>query len=144
MKQPTALREADHYRVVWHIDADPGVTLNDTLDPTFWAHVARRLRPRARIEVHAADNSWFAELIVRSASNLEAHVAVMRYVDLDAADREARKTAAKISLTVVRKGPTLKWCVVQNPGNIVLVDRLETRADAEAWLENPPQQAQAA
>lgn len=138
MKQPTVLREADHYRNVWHIDLDPGATLADTLDPKFWAHVAGRLKAKARIEVHAADGSWFAELMVRSATRTEARVVLMREVDLDKADKEAAAAKAVEVLEYVYRGPVAKHSVRRKSDGAILAERLESKREALGWIANPP------
>jgi hypothetical protein len=145
--KPTILREAEHYRTVWQISVDKDETRQSILEPSFWAHVAARLRPQARIEVLAADGSWFSELIVRSigpsgARPTEARVSELRHVDLDLADAAAMKAADDAPMTAVYKGPTVKWGVQH--GNVLLVSGLANKQAAMDWIANPPQEREAA
>lgn len=148
--KPTIIREVEHYRgAAWHVTADKGETRESILAPTFWAHIASRLRPLARIEVFAADGSWFSELIVRSvgptgARPTEARVVELRHVDLDAADAVSRDVAPDTSLEAVWKGPSVKWVAQRKGDKMVQESGFGSKADAEAWIANPVKRAEAA
>ncbi|MPZ31198.1 MAG: hypothetical protein GEV13_09415 [Rhodospirillales bacterium] len=64
--RPHRLRDAFDCRSTFQVVLDPETTFDDILKLDFWVHVARRLKVRDRIEVHAHDGSWYAELVVRS------------------------------------------------------------------------------
>lgn len=66
------LKVADSVRNVYQITAAADTTPEDLLDPKYWAHVARLLRLGDRIEVLAADTSWYAELRVMEVGRTEA------------------------------------------------------------------------
>lgn len=144
--KPTQLREAEHYRTTWQLTVDKDETRQSILEPTFWAHVASRLRPQARIEVLSADGAWFSELIVRSigptgARPTEARVTELRHVDLDAADKAHREAAPDSTFEAVWKGPGAKWAVMRKGDKQLLVSGLENKQAALDWIANPPAQA---
>lgn len=145
--KPVTLREAEYRRNVWDLTVEKAVGPKALLQPAFWSHVAGRLKPRDRIEVTAADGAWFAELMVRTASRLEAKVAMMRFVDLEKADKAASELTEVEAYEVTYRGPSAKWSVKRRSDAAVMVERLETKAEAEAWVQSqgqPGQQAQAA
>jgi hypothetical protein len=146
--KPTNLREAEHYRTTWQITLDPSETLHSCLQPDFWAHVARRLRPLSEITVYAHDFSWRAALLVRSATPMTARVVLLSFIDLDAAEAEGRKIAPDASLTTTWKGPSAKHAIVRKSDKAIVEQGFETKADAEArlaeLLSNPKQLEQAA
>jgi hypothetical protein len=66
------LKVASSVRNVWQITAPGETKPEDLLAPGYWAHVARQLRMGDRIEVLAADASWYAELRVMEVGRKEA------------------------------------------------------------------------
>jgi hypothetical protein len=66
------LKLAETVRNVYQITVPPDTKAEALLAPTYWSHVASKLRMGDRIEVLASDASWCAELRVmevgRSAS----------------------------------------------------------------------------
>lgn len=131
--KPTNLREADHYRNVWQITLDQSETLQSCLQPDFWQHIARRLRPLSEIIVYSHDYGWRATLLVRSATPLSARVVLLSFTDLDAAEAEGRKLAPDATLTTTWKGPALKYCIVRK-GDKAVVEQGFTKTEAEERL----------
>lgn len=145
--KPTILREAEYRRTVWDLTVDKGVEPKAVLQPSFWAHVAGRLKIGDRIEVTAADGSWLYELIVRSkpaGRATEATVIPLNFHDLNALDVETRAALVGVEYEHAWKGPTLKHCVIRLADKAIVVDKLDTKDQALDWIRNPPQQAQAA
>jgi len=66
------LKPAETVRNVWHVTATAGTKPEDLTEPQYWAHVARLLRLGDRIEVLAADASWYAELRVMEVGRKES------------------------------------------------------------------------
>ena len=58
------LKPAETVRNVYQINIPAGTTPEELLEPTFWSHVAAKLRAGDRIEVVTGDAAWFAELRV--------------------------------------------------------------------------------
>lgn len=71
------LKRAHDVRNFHSVILEPGATLEDIQRPGFWAHVARRLHVRDRIEFWADDGTWFCEAVVRMVGNLEAVVSII-------------------------------------------------------------------
>jgi len=128
--QASRFNLAEHKRNIFHVVPEDGVTLEDVLEPSFWAHISNRLRPTDRIEVYAEDGSYFAELIVREAGHLFAKVQVLRKVDLEG---ETSGAVASVSgHDVAWKGPHHKWAVVR--GKDVIQGGFDTKEGGFAWL----------
>lgn len=123
------LSQADYARVVWAVEAAAGVTPEDILDPAYWVHVAKSLKPGARIEVTAADKSWFVELYVRSATGNDARVVVLSE-HIFSAPVKADSTAA---YEVKHRGPR-GWSVIRQSDKTVVFEEGKTREDAEKWV----------
>lgn len=89
------LKLADFIRNRFSVVVDPGESFENIQTPAYWVHVAAKLRPRDIIEIFAADNSWFGELVVLSAGKGGARVAVLRKVELTASEVKG-KPAPKV------------------------------------------------
>lgn len=146
--KPTHIREAEHYRTVWQVTLDKSETLQSALEPTFWCHVASRLRPLSQIEVYAHDASWYARVVVRSIPPgprpSEARVVLLEHVDLDEAERNAREVAPDTTLEVVWKGPAAKHCVVRKGDKHLVAKGFDSKQAAADWIAHPTPEAPAA
>jgi hypothetical protein len=65
----------------WFISLPDTCTKEDLLNPSFYAHVAERIRPQDTIEVVAKGSSFYAELFVLSADKNSVKVSILRWVD---------------------------------------------------------------
>lgn len=128
-------KQAEHERNIYHVDVEEKITQEDLLYPGFWAHVARQLRPRDRIEAHAEDGAWFAELLVIESGANFAKVAILRHVRLDAT--VPSESAGSVAGHYVKwRGHVKKWSVLRQADEAVLKEGLTTRGEAIAWLED--------
>jgi hypothetical protein len=116
----------------WSATPDIGTTFEDVLQPDYWAHIATRFRPTDLIEVHPEDGSYFAVLYVRQSDRLWAKVAVVQHVQFEQ-PAEAREDN---EFTVKHNGRFHKWIVLRNSDREILAKELETRADAERWIDD--------
>ena len=126
------VKQADFIRTVWAVKPEPGTSLEDMLAPDYWANVAKTLKAGDRIEITAADNSWFAELLVRSTSALAATLAVLRSTDFT--DAKQSPTAEAVQYDVRHRGGA-GWSVIRRSDKAVLFEKGETREQAEDWLK---------
>lgn len=138
---PHNFREAEYRRTEYLVTAERGTEIADLTGRDYWSHVAARLRPRDRIEVHAHDGSWMVELMVVQASRVGATVAILHKHDLTQASMTP--AASDDEVNVVFRG-FAKWSAVRKADKKVLVDGLDTEQEVRDWLKKPQQQAQAA
>lgn len=121
---------AEHKRRIWSIVPEHGTEFDEILKPSYWAHVAKQLRITDRIEVHAEDGCYFAELIVRDAGNLFASVGVLRKIDLDT----VKSGNAEAGYDVAWKGPHRKFAVIRLSDDAIVKDGFDAKPAALAWL----------
>ena len=127
---PSRFSLAEHKRNVYFITPADGTTLADVLDPLYWSHVATRLRPTDRVEVHAEDGSWFAELYVREAAHMHASLVALRTV----AFKQQIPPAPGTGHAVAWKGPHHRWAVVRLADGQLVKSECASREDATLWL----------
>lgn len=131
---PSGLDLAEQKRHVWHVVAAYGTTRADIENPGYWAHVAGRLRPKARIEVHAEDDSFYAEYMVTSCDKTWAKIVNLLFIDLTKTSiTKEQEQGINDAYEVTFRGPK-KWSVVRKSDRAVLQEGLHSRDDGEKWL----------
>lgn len=125
------IQQADFVRTVLAATPEPGTKLDDMLQPDYWAHIAKTLKPGYLIEVRSPDGEWYAELYVRSANDNSAHVVPLRVHSFAEA---APKGATQPDVDVKFRGDK-KWSVVRKSDKAVLVEGLDTKGSAEDWVK---------
>lgn len=138
--RPHLLRDAEYRRSVHQVILEAGTPYEATLQPEFWAHVSRKLKVRDRIELHAQDGSWVAELIVRSSGPVSVNVAPLFKVDLAAAPT----SKGELDGVKFQHRGFAKWSAVRLSDKKILTEGHDTEEDARAALRKQSQQAQAA
>ena len=124
------LQQAEFVRTVWAVKPEPGVTLDQMLQPESWTHVAKVLKKGDRIEITAADDTWFAELYVLSVSENDARVALLTktaFADLqtkapDATDVEVKHRGAA------------GWSAIRKSDKAILIEGRGSKKEVEDWL----------
>lgn len=129
---PRRFTQASEFVIpVNHVELPAGHTLEDCLNPDYWAHVARSMQAKGRILVDAEDNSFSAQLKVHSASDLAAIVSV----EWQAQPGTKERALGKIDQYRVHHAGTLaKWRISRNSDNATISDGWETRQIAESEL----------
>jgi hypothetical protein len=121
---------AEAVRNVWVVNAEQGTTVNDVLEPAYWAHVAQRLRPYDHIEVRIDTGEWLLSLLVLGCDRNWAKVHVLHRYELEKAETDMPKAKKH---RVEWKGPQLKWCVIRNSDNEIIFKEME-KAEAHAQM----------
>ncbi len=124
---------AEFKRTIYLATPEAGVTLEQIQKPEFWAHVSHRLKAMDRLEVQPEDNSYFAELLVLSASRISANVKLLRHVDLGGVVVEP-DDAADCGMEVKWAGGVAKFRVIRKSDNVKVRDGFETKAAATEWM----------
>lgn len=83
--RPMTLVPAEYAITTWYVAVPPSVDLDEALQPAFWAHCARQMKPNQRVIVDSEDGTWTALLFVRTVERAAARVAVLSYVDFNEA-----------------------------------------------------------
>ncbi len=130
---PSKLQAAGHYRQTWEVVADAGTTLEDLLRPSFWLHVAAKLRRMSVINVLSEDETWFAELIVLASGIGFAKVKMLRFVEFYEAEEAATEETAAFTTEVKWSGPHAKHRVIRKEDGTVLKEGFANKVDAESW-----------
>ena len=133
MRKPTKLQQLDHSVVVYHHTPEFETSRDDLAKPDYWTHVAAQLRPGHRIEVMAPDGAYWAMLLVRSASRLEAVVQELQFVKLGKAEAAATPDQA---YEVKWRGPSAKFSVIRISDGEIIREQIESKEAATQWLKN--------
>lgn len=130
-------KPAEYCRTVYQATPEPGTTLKDLLEPGYWTHVAAKLRKGDRIEAIIEDGTFFAELYVKHANKIEAHVTLMREVKLS----EAKVKGKDVDLAEAFPDHSIRyaggeWRILRKEDKQILRDKLKSKEEAILWLEH--------
>ena len=122
---------ASHARKAHRFILPKGDTLKDALETDYWVHVASQLGPLDHIEINPDDDSFYAELLVRSNQFGMVVTAVIAHVKFGKSAASRQPVSA---FKIEDKGPHLKWCVTEH--DKVLMSKLQTQEVAATWLRD--------
>lgn len=129
--QRRALRET--WRQDWVVNAEVGTTVEDVMQPQFWAHVAADMQPYDRVEVLLETGEWLLELIAIGVGRNWVQMHLAQKYDL-APLSEALPSATKHKIEW--KGPQHKFAVIRIADSQKIQDGFASRGEASAWLSN--------
>lgn len=115
---------AENKRQDWVLDVPVSVTLEQAMEPSYYAHVAAQMEPLDNVQLRCEDGSWVADLIVQFCERNYARVVLKTHTKLG-----SEKDAPEVSVEhrVEWKGPTLKWCVIRNSDNKIIKDGIKSK-----------------
>ena len=128
MNKPLFLMPDGHRSAAYEVWVSDGAQIETFLEPDFWVHVAKQLKPGYEIAIRALDMSWSARLQVRSADSKDVRVGLLWCAKFDA-PAQAVGPAYELKM----RGPR-KWSVIRKSDNTILAEGMDTREQAEAWL----------
>lgn len=128
----TRMRLSEYERQDWVANIEFGTTLEDILNPGYWAHMAAYLRPYDHIEARSDDGTWIACLIVTGCDRTWARVVVDRVIKLTT--REVAETQARPVHKVEWKGPQNKFTVIRIADSEPIRAGFATKDEALLWL----------
>lgn len=123
---------AEYARTVHVLKGLPGTFPESYLEPETWAHIPEtKLRQGDRVEITAEDSTWFAELMVRVRKGPVIHLELLREYKFDAIAGKEHD-----AFDIEHAGPKAKWRVLRKSDRAVMVDKLATKSEAVAWVED--------
>lgn len=132
MYQPTEITLHDQVSQTYRLTPPSGVELDDVLKPECWAHITRNLIFGSKVEVFAADGTWYAEMIVRSVGKTEAVMGMLSHVKFGATVSPIVEDAQH---EIRMRGPR-KWSIIRKSDGAVIKEDIDTREQAEIALRN--------
>lgn len=115
----------------WIADIPDTVSIDEIMDPSYWAHIASQMQPMDHIEARREDGAWIAYLVVQFCEKNYATVVLDRRLNLT---QEGDIPASSIKHYVKWKGPVLKWVVIRSHDSQILKDLMLSRDEAAAWM----------
>lgn len=131
VRKPLKKEQAEYTRIIWSVEPENTVEVEDMLKPDFWAHISREMRSGHRIEVMPPDKHYFAEFFVMAASINWAKVILLRKVDLIGKDDDTEVSGFSVEWA----GPTDKWRV-KNGLEVISKGHQDKEAASQALNEH--------
>ncbi len=133
------LHSADFARQCFRVTPPAGTTIDEMLEPDYWAHVARRITPHDIVEVVPEDGAFYARLFVVNSEKLWVKMAKLEYVEFG--EIATVKTPATEKFEAKFGGANVKWRVHNKSDNsLAAQDSFQTRTEAEKWIEQHAKQ----
>lgn len=136
------LKRAEFERTVYSVVPDDGTSRKRVMEPDFWAHVGKILRPRDAIEVtFTGDNAGMLELIVVDAGPLWAKVVEKSWTPFQRQDfqesSELRKSQEdNAEYEVIWGSPSIQYCVVRKTDKERIFTGLANKEEAQKKLDD--------
>jgi hypothetical protein len=125
-------KQAEYVRNSFRIVPQQGQTLQDIIQPGYWAHIAQFLKVGDHIEVFAEDQSYWAELLVVAAERTAASVQVLNQVEIQA---NSLPEAPAPGYRVEWKGPQHRWSVIRIADGQYIKEGFDTKQAAGSSLQ---------
>jgi hypothetical protein len=129
---PSRLKLAEHARNTFRITADQGQTIDLFKQPAAWAHIAYQLKAGDKIEVFAADRTWYAEGIVTSVKQLAAKVEFFMYQQFGDVEPETKDDGKPY---FVKFRGQAKWSIIRKEDGEVMEGNIQTKEEAASKME---------
>ena len=129
---------------VWSAEAAVGTTLQDALEPGYWATVSvgpeRSMRKKDRILLRHESNEFYAELFVIDAAQGWAKVKVIHSLQIEENTAKGEDGAALVAKWRVN---ARSFDVVRKIDGEILHTGFGTKADALIWIDEHNQKVAA-
>lgn len=123
-------------RTEWDVFVPPETTVDDLLNPVFWAHVAgSTFQGKINyVDVHWDDNSQLCRIYVRNYNNSAAQMELLDHWDFD------KNTTLDVpdDYIITWSGDQTKYRVIRRSDNQVIRDGFVAKPEALAFIEKLP------
>jgi hypothetical protein len=133
---PMDLTLAENKEIRYVHTPPAGTTIEEMLNPQYWAHVATQLRPGAIIVVWGADGALWAELLVWTVAPFAAKVEALRSATRDL-PRLLGAVVEEVEGYEFKHRGGGKWSVLRTTDSppVFIKDGLPGKVEASIWLK---------
>ena len=138
---PPDMKLADFARNRFLARPPAGTTLEDLLNPVFWAHVARQFAPGGGdiIEVFPMDGAYYAELFVAECRKTglvnQVRLVKLNYTSLSTDATVDKQAEPEGAYRIVYRGTEKKHTVTRVADNTIVSEGHATKQDAQKWID---------
>lgn len=112
------------------IVVEEGVPFDAMKEPSYWSHIANRLRPGDEIKVRTDDGAYAATLYVKEVAHQAARVVPVWYVSLSEVDVLPADTEYEVRYA----GPIHKHRVIRKKDNAIIESGIDSKVAAYAAM----------
>lgn len=128
---PARFARNEYVNTDWTVTVEAGTSLEDVLNPAFFANVAAKMTAYDHIRVRVDTGEWYAELLVLDCGRNWAKMFKLCEHKLT---REETNEEIDSQFTVKHLGPHKKYAVIRKSDNETLRDGFTNKHEANAWL----------
>ena len=107
-----------------------GTTREDMMQPIFWSHVARKLKPMFEIWAMPKDGAWYGKWLVIYADSTQAKLKELDFYSLEEISDPESESDPYIVKWI---SPPVRFGIVRKADKVIIKDRFETKELAYAW-----------
>jgi len=107
-----------------------GTSREDVMDPSFWMHVATRLRPKTEVTVLPQDGAFYMKVFVRYADRTSARIHELDYQELQIVTAEEVENR----LFDIGFNSGNLFFVYRKADSAVLQAKFQAKEEAAAWM----------
>ena len=124
------IKAVNHARNTWFANIPAGTVFETLLEPDYWAHHTREIRPLDLIEAFCEDGAWEALLRVMFVGRAEIKLSQVYFVQ----HQEPGEETDSEDYQVFWRGPALKFGVRNRHNGEVVKDGFYPKSEAHKFL----------
>lgn len=129
---PSRFHGDEYVNTNWTVTVEAGTSIEDVLNPAFFANIAVKMHQYDRIRVRIDTGEWYAELLVLDCARTWAKTFKLSYFEL--VKPGADDPAIDDQYFVKHNGPHYKFCVIRKTDKEIMKEGFATKQEAHAWL----------
>ena len=109
-----------------------GTTKEDMMNPIFWSHVVRKLKPMFEIWAMPKDGAWYGKWLVifADANNFQVKLKELAFYPLEELSEPELEGDPYLVKWI---SPPVRFGIIRKADKAVIKDRFETKEQAYAW-----------
>lgn len=129
---PSRFAANEYVNTDWTVTVEAGTSLDDVLNPAFFANVSVKLHAYDHIRVRIDTGEWYAELLVLDCARTWAKT--IKLSEHKLVKDGSPEQEADDQYFVKHNGPHFKFCVIRKADKEVIKDGFATKQEAHSWL----------
>ena len=122
----------DSVQSFWTVHAPAGTPREAPLNPIFWDHVHKNLRPMTEVRIIPKSGEWYGRFLVLLPGLGKTAVAELEFKNLQKIDLTVLESE---TMKVKFVSPPLRYCVIRKSDGERLKERCQTENDAVLWMQ---------
>lgn len=131
------IKNGEYARQVHRVTPEAGTSLEEVLEPSYWANVAAKFTQGDKVEILPEDGAYYAEALVVVCSRIHAKLQLLLHKQFHEQEKPAAKeNKPKDPFEIAFKGPQRRWSVIRTSDLTYVKEGFGDKEAAQKWLED--------